>query len=174
MSWAIWLQIPLVILALFLLMRIPGFEAFGEFLDQFIPGISVILITTWPLLLGAIWHYWVVMCATAELESRLAIEERVPEPQLPSRRGLNVVEIAAIILVGPHLIIALYGTLVPDAYDNTPFAGTRLGPWDLAGFATLIGLFILRSRPKTLVFDPLRTDPRPPVRSFGRAPPRAD
>ena len=171
LSWAIWLQIPLAILALFLLIRIPGFEALGDLLDRFIPGLFVILLTTWPLMLGAVWHYRAVMRATAELESFLATRERVPEPQLPSRLGLNLLEIAAIVLVGPHLIVGLYGTLVPDAYDHTPFTGTQLGPWDIAAFATLIGLLILRSRPKALVSDPVQNEPRP-VKSFGRAPPR--
>lgn len=155
LCWAAWLQIPLAIFALFVMMSIPGFTALGGLIDRVIPGISVILITAWPLLLGSAWHYMAVGRATSDLMSVLAAEERVPEPPLPLRRGLNGLEILAIALVGPHLIVGLYGTLVPDAYDNTPFAGTSLGLLDIFAFCVLIGLIILRSRPMVLVSDPV-------------------
>ena len=77
-------------------------------------------------------------------------------------RGL---EIAALLLVGPHLIVQVYGSLNPDAYRNTPLLGTELDWSGIAGFLILAAILLLRWRPRWPTRRPGQVD-EPTERRF--------
>ncbi|WP_136943069.1 hypothetical protein [Sphingomonas baiyangensis] len=141
------LQIPLAILTLGILTRLDLIAPIDRMFAGAFAIVPVLVVTCWPLLLGAAIYWRAYRTIVRHFADGLAQRPRVPAADRTTRR-LHLAEIVALVLVGPHLLIALYGTLAPNAFDHTPWMGTRLGPLDLIGFALLgwIGWRHLRRR----------------------------
>jgi hypothetical protein len=90
-----------------------------------------------------------MLAVQREIDRTRALLARRPRRNAPAaapRRALNLAELAAIVLLGPHLVIQIYGTLVPGAFRNTPWTGTRLGWSGWAALALFVVLIALRWR----------------------------
>jgi hypothetical protein len=137
---------------------------FGMTLGQILPGAGLIIVAA--IFIGPaalyVWHRRGIERVADAIEADLARRPRVAEPQgiapPPVPRWL---EIAGFFLIGPGLIIQVYGSLNPDAYRNTPLSGTQLNAFGLAGFVALAAIICLRrrARPAAAAGDePLKAD----------------
>ena len=91
---------------------------------------------------------------------RAALVDRPRLGASPPPRAINTLELIALVLVGPHLIIGLWGSLFPNAFRNTPWTGTRLDAFGIAGIVLFLVLGYLRWR---------RGRPIPPAGESGRS-----
>lgn len=93
-----------------------------------------------------LWQSHRIKAIAKGLEADLARRPRAPAPAVALPRIPRWLEIAAALLVGPHLVFQVYGSLVPDAFRGTPWMGTRLDWSGIAGFLILLTIFVLRRR----------------------------
>lgn len=77
---------------------------------------------------------------------RAALVDRPRLGASPPSRAINIVELVALVLVGPHLIVGLWGSLFPNAFRNTPWTGAHLDGFGIAGLVVLALLGFLRWR----------------------------
>lgn len=96
-------------------------------------------------------HWFGTRRATARIEARLV---DMPPAPVPSGRplGLQTLEIVALFIVGPGLLLDIICSLFPHAFDHTPMMGRGMGPLTIAG---LIVLAILAAR-RLLLRSPKR------------------
>jgi hypothetical protein len=132
-KWGFTLSIPATILTLGIAhstgldraidrSRMPGASLLGVFL----------LLTWWPLLVVA-YHWLGTRRAVARIDARLA--DMPPAPLPPGRPvGFQALEIVALFIVGPGLLLDILGSLFPHAFDHTPWMGRGIGPLSIVGF----------------------------------------
>lgn len=75
--------------------------------------------------------------ALQAVDSSLRKRPRAAIPDLPDPRATNILEALMLISVFT-VVVQIYGTLNPDAYRNTPWTGTKLGPTGYAGIAIIM------------------------------------
>ncbi|MGZ8350272.1 MAG: hypothetical protein ACXWU2_09610, partial [Allosphingosinicella sp.] len=133
-----------------LLILFPATFAYAMTLGQIIPGAGIVILAA--IFLGPpaiyLWQSHKVARIARNLDAELAGRLRVAAPPIAPPRALRVLEIACLLVVGPHLILQVYGSLNPNAYRNTPLLGTELDWSGLAGFLVLATILFLRWRPK--------------------------
>lgn len=146
--WALVATIPFGILLCAVIAAVPGLAATIDALDAILPGLSVLLVTSGLPLFAMARHMIAVQRAVDMTRGALATCPRIEASvQAPRKRALQFFEIAALVLVGPHLVIQTYGSLNPQAFRNTPWAGTHLDISGIAGFVVLAALGLLHWMP---------------------------
>ena len=168
---SLWLQVPIVLLTMVLLahfFRSSAVDAAIARVDALVPGLGVLLFTTWPLLLALIHHARMIGKANSGLDEFLESRAREPEPNLPAKKPLNGLEIVALLVVGPHILVDLVGSLSPHVLNNTPFTGRQLGVTDLIGIAVCVGFRLLRRRVPAVIDDPAPAASPEPVAAAGQ------
>jgi hypothetical protein len=144
---AIWMTIPFGLLLVVIIASIPPLQAALSAFDRVVPLLLPFLITS-ALPLGMMaQHMLAVQHAVDRSRARLQSRPRctVP-PGTGRRRGLNTLELVALVAVGPHLVFEIYGSINPAGFRNTPFSGTHLDLWGLTGIAVLVLMAALRWR----------------------------
>jgi len=145
--WALVATIPFGIFLCAVIAAVPGLAAALDMVDLFAPGLSVLLITSGLPLYAMARHMLVVQRAVDDVHRSLAAYPRVEASEpAPRKQALQAFEIAALILVGPRLLIQAYGSLNPDAFRNTPWTGAHLDASGVAGLVVLAALALLRWR----------------------------
>ncbi len=113
--------------------------AFGMTLAQVMPGAGLVIVAA--LFLGPpaiyLWQSNRIDRIAREIDELLAARPKVAAPPPAPWRMPRWLEIACAVLVGPHLILEVLGSLYPDAYRNTPLLGTSLN-WTSLVSALLI------------------------------------
>ena len=126
----------------------PAIFVFGMTIAQILPGGGILILAG--ILLGPIaiylWQSYRIKHIARAIEKELARLPRVAAPPPPVWRSPRWLEIACILLVGPGLIIQVYGSLNPTAFRNTPWTGMRLEWGGIAGFALLGAMLFYRWR----------------------------
>jgi hypothetical protein len=126
----------------------PAIFVFGMTIAQILPGAGILILAG--ILLGPIaiylWQSYRIKHIARAIEQELARLPRVAAVPAPASRPPRWLEIACILLVGPGLIVQIYGSLNPDAFRNTPWTGMHLGWAGLAGFAVLGAMLFYRRR----------------------------
>lgn len=143
---AVWLTLPLIIAFLGIVYNVPVLRAaFERLLEVAAPLVMLFLCGALPLTMAAL-HSLAVKRAIDGVNSALADRPRHGTSCLPPPRALNTLELVALVLVGPHLIVGIIGTLNPGALRNTPLTGAHLDMRSIAGLIVLLALAILRWR----------------------------
>ncbi len=126
----------------------PAIFLFGMTIGQVLPGAGLVIVAG--ILLGPLaiylWQSHRINRIARVIEAELARKPRVAAPAVIESRPPRWLEIAFMLLVGPGLIVQVYGSLNPDAFRNTPWSGTHLGWPGIAGFAVLAAMLFLRRR----------------------------
>ncbi|MFD1107475.1 hypothetical protein [Sphingobium olei] len=145
LKWGFILTIPITIMTLSL-MHSSGLDRIID--GSMVPGASfigsLIILTWWPLLVVA-YHWFGTRRAIARVEASLA---DMPSAPLPSGRpvAFQTLEIVALFIVGPALLIDVIGSLFPRAFDHTPMMGREMGLRSVIGLAVFAALVVRRYR----------------------------
>jgi len=127
---------------------LPGVMVYALTFGQFIPfaGIVILLAIFGGPIAIYLWQSHRIKAIAAGIESDLARRPKAARRAVAAPPVPRWLEIAAALLVGPHLIFQVIGTLFPNVFRGTPWMGTRLD-WSAAvGFAILATIFVLRRR----------------------------
>jgi len=127
----------------------PAVFLFGMTIAQILPGSGILILAG--IVLGPIaiylWQSHRIKRIADAIERELARRPRVAgAPPPPASRPPRWLEIACLLLVGPGLIVQIYGSLNPDAFRNTPWTGMHLDWTGIAGFAVLGAMLFYRWR----------------------------
>jgi hypothetical protein len=126
----------------------PGIFIFGMTIAQVIPGAGLLIVLG--IFFGPpgiyMWQSYRVKWAAKAVEEKLAFHRRVAAPPPVPFQLPRWIEIASFVLVGPHLLIEIYGTINPDAYRNTPLLGTSLDWTSAISFAILAAVIYFKLR----------------------------
>lgn len=141
----------------------PGIFVFAMTIGQVLPGAGLLIVLG--IFFGPpaiyLWQSYRVKWAAKAVEEKLAFRNRVaPPPPVPFRLP-RWIEIASFVLVGPHLLIEIYGSIDPDAYRNTPLLGTELDWTSAVSFAILAAVIYFRLRADGLALPSWAAWPRP-------------
>lgn len=123
----------------------PGILIFAMTVGQIIPFAGVMILAS--ILCGPIAIYLMhshdVQKVTRSIELRLKSYPQCPDmPRDPARLPRGV-EIACLVVIGPHLVLAIIGEIGgPDTYRGTPLSGMGIGPLQMLAMG-LIGLRLL-------------------------------
>jgi hypothetical protein len=143
---AVLLTLPLIIAFLAIVANVPALKTVFEWLFNLSPPLSMLFLCgALPLTMTAL-HALAVQRAMDGVNAALADRPRHGTSGLAPSRALNMVELIALLLVGPHLIIGLWGSLFPNAFRNTPWTGAHLDSAGVAGIAIFLVLGYLRWR----------------------------
>lgn len=124
-----------------------------------VPGasfISVLFILTWWPMLVLLNHWREMRRVNAVVDERLATMPAAPAPP-PRPVAFQTLEIIALFLVGPGLLVDVIGSLFPRAFDHTPFMGRGVGPISIVGlvvFGVLAGRRLLQWRGTSTPAEP--------------------
>ncbi len=143
---AVLLTLPLIIAFLAITANVPLLKTVVEWLFDASPALFMLFLCGALPLTMATLHALAVQRATDGVNEALADRPRLGTSCLPPPRALNAVELVALVLVGPHLIVSLYGSLNPGAFRNTPWTGAHLDSRSIAGLVVLLALGLLRWR----------------------------
>lgn len=126
----------------------PGIFIFAMTIGQLLPGAGLLIVLG--IFFGPpgiyLWQSYRVKRAAKAVEEKLAFRNRVAAPPPVPFQLPRWIEIASFVLVGPHLLIEIYGSINPDAYRNTPLLGTELDWTSGVSFAILAAVFYFRVR----------------------------
>ena len=117
--------------------------------DRVAPCVAVILLTAGLPLAAQVRHAVIVRRAARAAIAGVAARPRVAIARTAAVRGLHAIELVALALFGPGVLIDLYGTIAPHALDGTPLMGRSLGWSSLIGlgaFALVAGRQLLAPR----------------------------
>jgi hypothetical protein len=143
---AVWLTLPLIIAFLGIVANVPILKAGFEWLfDVAGPLVMLFLCGALPLTMTAL-HGLAAQRAIDGVNEALADRPRLDSSCLAPPRALNALELIALALVGPHLVLGIVGSLNPNVFRNTPYSGTHLDWAGFAGLAVLLALGLLRLR----------------------------
>jgi hypothetical protein len=120
----------------------PGIFIFGMTLAQILPfGGAMILAGIFLGPLAIYFHHsFAVKKSAGRMEAKLAAERPCAAVARDPRRTPHWLDIALLVLVGPHLALAVIGEIGgPDTFRGTPWWGTGIGPMEITA-ALLIGL----------------------------------
>ena len=117
-------------------------------LGQVMPGAGLIIVAG--IFLGPpgiyLWQSHRIKRIAATIEAELACRNKVAAPRPAPWRVPRGLEIACAVLVGPHLIFEVYGSIHPEAYRNTPLLGTSLNWTSLVSFSIIATIVYFRWR----------------------------
>jgi len=126
----------------------PAIFVFGMTIAQILPGAGILILAG--IFLGPLaiylWQSYRIKHIARAIETELARLPRVAAPPPQAWRPPRWLEVACIVLVGPGLIVQVYGSLNPDAFRNTPWTGMHLDWAGMAGFAVLAAMLFYRWR----------------------------
>ncbi|HEX8366752.1 MAG TPA: hypothetical protein VF603_15845 [Allosphingosinicella sp.] len=126
----------------------PAIFLFAVSFGQVIPGAGLIILLA--IFLGPVaiylWQSNRIESISRRIEAELASLPRVAAPPADPSRAPRWLEIVAMLIVGPGLIIQLYGSFDPGAFRNTPWSGTHFDWKGWLGVAVLCGLAFYRYR----------------------------
>lgn len=147
LKWMLLLTIPVIIATLVVITNVPLLTDLTDRIDRipFLGAALVLVIVSWLPLAGLLLHARATARARERLESRLVDLPRIAPPS-PRPRLHQELQILVMLLVGPAILIRAFGTLVPDAYRNTPLSGTHLGRIDLVAALALVAWLATRRR----------------------------
>lgn len=121
---------------------LPATFVFGMTVGQYLPFSGLLIIAA--IFLGPLFIYWrhsrqvKTFCGMAENE--LVTYPQCVAAEQDLRREPRWLEIAFMVLVGPHLLIALVGEIGgPDLFRGTPIQGVSVGAVEIITFL-LLGL----------------------------------
>ena len=158
LRWALNLAIPFSILLMCFYSAILPVKAAIDWLDHNLWGAGyLVMIFGMPITMVAI-HNRTVQRAMDAIEARLARKPRFVPPVGPSRRALNGLEMLALLIAGPQLVIDIVGTITPEVFRNTPLVGSELGVFSGIALAVLAGIVALRWREKRRSWAPESTE----------------
>jgi hypothetical protein len=135
---AILFTVPFGIALLAVIANVPALAAVAGRIDNVVPLLLPLLITAGLPLGAAVAHGLAVQRAFDGVKQALLSRARLGASPVP--RALNALELIALVLVGPHLLVGLVGSLSPDAFRDTPWSGAQLGLLDLLGLVVLAAL----------------------------------
>lgn len=144
LRWSVPLAIPFDVAEIMLMKALPPLGAFFDQAVAAFPNLTLMLFFSGLPLAAMIAHMLTVQREIDRTLSLLALHPRQRPTASPSNPALKLLDLAAIVFIGPHVLIQVYGTLVPDAYRNTPWTGARLDWTGWAGLAVLAALIALR------------------------------
>lgn len=131
-----------------LLLLFPGIFVYGMTLGQVMPGAGLIIVAG--IFLGPpgiyLWQSHRIERISREIEDMLAARQKVVAPPRAPWRVPRWLEIACAVLVGPHLIFEIYGSINPEAYRNTPLLGTSLNWTSFFSFSVIAAIVYFRWR----------------------------
>jgi hypothetical protein len=127
----------------------PAIFVFAMTIGQILPGAGILVLAG--IFLGPIaiylWQSHRIKHIACAIEKELArLPRAAAPPPAPAGRPPRWLEIAFMLLVGPGLIIQVYGSLNPTAFRNSPWTGMHLDWVGIAGFAVLGALLFYRWR----------------------------
>ena len=156
----------------------PGIFLFGMTIGQVLPGAGLLIVIGIFLGPPAIYlsQSYRVRGAAEAIDLKLALRNRVAAPPPKPFRIPRALEIASFVLVGPHLLLELWGSIRPETYRNTPLLGTELNWTSAISFAVLAGVLYFKWRAERFVAiepdvrdDRQRSAPEAPKpQGFGR------
>jgi hypothetical protein len=164
-----------------LFLLFPCIFVYGMTLGQVMPGAGLIIVAG--IFLGPpgiyLWQSHRIERISREIEQVLANRSKVVAPPPAPWRVPRWLEIACAVLVGPHLILEVFGSIYPEAYRNTPLLGTSLNWTSLVSFSVIAAIFYfhwraVQHRPKARSRPQSRAPERPsavPERPAGRVEP---
>ena len=122
--------------------------AYGMTLAQVMPGAGLIIVAA--LFLGPpgiyLWQSNRIERIAREIDEVLADRPKVIAPPRAPWRMPRWLEIACAVLVGPHLVLEVFGSIYPDAYRNTPLLGTSLNWTSFVSFTLIATVFYFHWR----------------------------
>lgn len=126
----------------------PGIFLFGMTIGQILPGAGLLIVLGIFLGPPAIYlsQSYRVRWAAEAIDLKLALRNRVAAPPPKPFRIPRALEIASFVLVGPHLLLELWGSISPETYRNTPLLGTELNWTSAISFAVLAGVLWFKWR----------------------------
>lgn len=131
---AMWLTIGLL----------PAAFIFGMTVMHIVPGGGWIMIAA--VFLGPpaiyLWQSYRIKAVARSIEVKLMLKPLVEAPPSTPTRPPRWLEVAFLLLVGPGLIIQVYGSFNPDAFRNTPWSGMSIDGFGVAGFAVLGAMLV--------------------------------
>lgn len=126
----------------------PAILIFGMTVAGYIPFGGVLILVG--IFLGPIAIYLLhsrdVQIITRSIEDRLKTYPSCPAAQPDATRFPRALEIAFMVLVGPHLLLAIIGEIGgPDTFRGTPLSGIGIGTFQILALA-LIAIRLLWPR----------------------------
>jgi len=163
---------------------LPGIFVYGMTLAHVLPFGGLIIVLAFFLGPPGIyfWQSNRIDRIARRIDAQLAGRPKVAAPPRQPWRVPRGLEIACAVLVGPHLLFEVYGSINPGAYRNTPLLGTQLNWTSFISFSVIAAIVYFRWRaarqrayPSHRVQPAARAEPTPsPVpegpasRTFGR------
>jgi hypothetical protein len=140
LKWVFILAIPVMIATL----SVMSVFKLGKAIDALGPAASIASVFTtlcwWPLLILFL-HWRAIGKARRDFDTQFAGLPPAPVPE-GRPRALQALEIVALILFGPAVLLDIIGSIWPHVLDGTPFMGWRLTPFSIAGIAAVAAIFI--------------------------------
>ena len=126
-----------------LFLLFPCIFVYGMTLGQVMPGAGLIIVAG--IFVGPpgiyLWQSHRIERILREIEEVLAARQKVVAPPPAPWRVPRWLEIVCAVLVGPHLILEVFGSIYPEAYRNTPLLGTSLNWTSLVSFSVIAAIF---------------------------------
>ena len=161
LRWSILLQIPVALVMLSLVAKSTIFASAWDMADGVVPGLFWLILSTMLPVAGLLWHGRNVGRRIDSIVVELAMRARQPAPLRVFSRGVHLIEVVALVLFGPGVFIALYSSIFPHAFDNTPWMGRRMD-WDSIVGVFAFAIVVLRQLWLRLTAGPLTEAPDPP------------
>jgi hypothetical protein len=126
----------------------PGIFLYGMTVGQIMPGAGLIIVAG--IFLGPpgiyLWQSHRIKAISRDIENVLADRPKVVAPPRAPWRIPRWLEIICAVLVGPHLILEVFGSIYPEAYRNTPLLGTSLNWTSLVSFSVIVAILYFHWR----------------------------
>jgi hypothetical protein len=142
----VYLTLPLIIAFAGISANLPPLKAAVEWLFDASPSLFMLFLCGALPLTMATLHALAVQRAIDGVNAALADRPRLGTTSVPPPGALNALEIAALVLAGPHLVFGIVGTLNPNAFRNTPWTNAHLDAAGVGGLLVLLALGFLRWR----------------------------
>lgn len=143
---AVYATLPLIIAFLGIAANFPPLKSAAEWLFEASPAFFMLFLCGVLPLTMATLHALAVQRAIDGVNEALASRPRLGTSCVARPRALNALELVALVLAGPHLVLGIIGSLNPNAFRNTPWTGTHLDAAGIAGLIVLLALGLLRWR----------------------------
>ena len=169
LRWGFNLTVPIIILTFAFMPSSRSIPVIGALHGKISLIIPILMVVWWPMLM-LVAHALFVKRLNRQFDMRLAA---MPAAPVPTGRpvAFQTMEVAALVLVGPGLAIALVGSLFPHFFDGTPLMGSSLGIFGSIGLLLFLVLAGRRLWPTMLAWRENRVEaaepdaPAPPRRS---------
>lgn len=142
----VYLTLPLIIAFFGIAANAPALKSAVEWVFDASPAFSMLFLCGALPLTMATLHALAVQRAIDGVNEAMVSRPRLGTTCPPPPGALNALEIAALVLVGPHLVFGIVGSLSPNAFRNTPWTNAHLDAAGVAGLLVLLALGFLRWR----------------------------